>query len=58
VEAQQLCHELGLLPEWPGPGTMSGETGGLKYDMSAYNMHRITQGEKFMDAFGTQAWAE
>jgi len=58
IEAQQLCHELGLMPEWPGPGVMSGDTGGLKYDMSAYNMYKVAQGEKFTDVYGTLAWAD
>jgi hypothetical protein len=37
---------------------MSGETGGLKYDMSAYNMYKVAQGEKFTDVYGTLAWAD
>ena len=32
VEAQFLCHELGLLPEWPGPNA---NRAGLRYDRSA-----------------------
>ncbi len=58
VEAQQLCHELGLLPGWAGPGSGNGETGGLRYDMSGFNMHRIAMGEKFTDVYGTQAWQD
>ena len=54
VEAQQLCHELGLLPQWPGPGTGNGETGGLKYDMSGYNMFEVAMGKNFLDVFGTK----
>ncbi len=57
IEAQQLCHELGLMPEWPGPGS-AGKSGGLTYDMSAYNMFKVAQGEKFTDVYGTLAWAD
>jgi NAD(P)-dependent dehydrogenase (short-subunit alcohol dehydrogenase family) len=53
VEAQQLCHELGLLPAWRGPGTGAGESGGLKYDMSGYNMNQVTKGKRFTDVFGS-----
>jgi hypothetical protein len=31
VEAQFLCHELGLVPEWPGPRPTRA---GLRYDTS------------------------
>jgi NAD(P)-dependent dehydrogenase (short-subunit alcohol dehydrogenase family) len=49
IEAQQFCHERGLMPEWPGP-----KSGGdkLKYDLSGYRMHKVGRGKRFVDVLG------
>jgi NAD(P)-dependent dehydrogenase (short-subunit alcohol dehydrogenase family) len=36
IEAQQFCHERGLLPGWAGPGPLSDN--GTVYDLSGYNV--------------------
>jgi NAD(P)-dependent dehydrogenase (short-subunit alcohol dehydrogenase family) len=51
VEAQQLCHERGLMPEWPGPRTGGGSK--TRYDLSGYNMHQVARGKRFTDVFGS-----
>ncbi len=38
VEAQFLCHELGLLPEWAGP---TPNQAGLRYDRSAEQLREL-----------------
>jgi NAD(P)-dependent dehydrogenase (short-subunit alcohol dehydrogenase family) len=40
VEAQFLCHELGLLPEWPGPNA---NQAGLRYDRSAEQLRELEE---------------
>jgi len=40
VEAQFLCHELGLLPHWPGPKPNKSR---LRYDRSAENLRRYEE---------------
>ncbi len=40
VEAQFLCHELGLLPEWPGP---KANRAGLRYDRSAEQLRDLEE---------------
>ena len=53
IEGQEFCHEMGLLPEWPGPVKASGvSAGGVKYDGSAYNMYQLMRGKNFLDVFG------
>jgi NAD(P)-dependent dehydrogenase (short-subunit alcohol dehydrogenase family) len=43
IEAQQFCHERGLLPGWPGPYVP--ETLTVKFDLSGYEMLRyMTEG--------------
>jgi NAD(P)-dependent dehydrogenase (short-subunit alcohol dehydrogenase family) len=38
VEAQPLCHELGLLPDWPGPIP---NTAAIAYDLAPYEAMRL-----------------
>ncbi|HEY3695588.1 SDR family oxidoreductase [Phenylobacterium sp.] len=43
IEAQNFCHERGLMPGWEGPHQM----GQSPYpDLSAYNLQRLGRGEK------------
>lgn len=39
IEAQQFCHERGLLPGWDGPFVSLSET--IRYDHAGYNRDRI-----------------
>lgn len=39
IEAQQFCHERGLLPEWEGPFVSLKET--IRYDHAGYNRDQI-----------------
>lgn len=41
IEAQEFCHEMGLLPEWPGPAPLP--EGVMTYDLSGYNLDLIAK---------------
>ena len=41
------------MPEWPGPGTSAGETGGLRSDMSGYNMYQMARGKSHSEALAS-----
>ena len=38
VEAQFVCHDLGLLPEWPGPNPNKAR---LRYDRSGEHLRQL-----------------
>lgn len=42
IEAQQFCHERGMLPDWPGPYV---EGGSVAFDHSGYHLDRMQQEE-------------
>jgi NAD(P)-dependent dehydrogenase (short-subunit alcohol dehydrogenase family) len=44
IEAQNFCHERGLMPDWDGPHFAPGT--GQTSDLSGYNYQRMGRGEK------------
>jgi NAD(P)-dependent dehydrogenase (short-subunit alcohol dehydrogenase family) len=45
IEAQNFCHEMGLLPSWGGPPPPSKDAGG-SLDLSGYNLQQMARGAK------------
>ncbi|MFC3174387.1 SDR family NAD(P)-dependent oxidoreductase [Novosphingobium bradum] len=52
IEGQQFCHEMGLMPEWPGPAQTSGvKAGAGNYDWSGWRMSQAAQGKPWLQAY-------